>query len=176
MKFSKINTNVVLKKNPVSLGKLLYFFLSIFHLWKGNNHRTNCSNYSYTYLLTHNHNSVFVGWGALGFTSPFSSLVYSEGIVPINQSMGKWKTYYDTHSILQYFSLEHFSLSFWGKYSSDSASSRSPTSGGFRVMRKIISRTLSNSLFLNCLNILYFELPNDLMLSIFGKFTRLVFI
>lgn len=25
IKFSKINTNVVLKKNPVSLGKLLYF-------------------------------------------------------------------------------------------------------------------------------------------------------
>lgn len=60
---------------------------------------------------------------------------------------------------------------FWRKYSSDSASSRPLISAGSRVLRDSIRRALSSYLFLNCLTFLYFELPNYLMFSVFGKFT-----
>lgn len=175
MKFSKININIVLKRILFFWGVGKGFFLSVLHLWKGSNQRTNCNNHSYTHLLTCNWNSVFVWWRGSGVHKSFQNFDVLRRHSSYQSKCGQWKTYYDTHSILQYFSWEQFSQSS-GANSSDSASSRPLTSARSRVLRNSTSRTLSSYLFLNCLIFLYFELPNYLMFSIFGKFALLVFI
>lgn len=110
----------------------------------------------------------------LGFTSPFRTLIDSGGIVPISQSVEKWKTCYDTHSILQHFHENSLSQSFWGKHSCDSASRADHSQVVGPGAWGLSAGQLNNYLFFNCLIFLYFELSNYLMLSVSGKFTRLV--
>ena len=103
MNCSKININIVLKRILFFLWGRERFFLSVFH------GKAAIKELMVIIIVTHTYSHVtrivyLCGGGILGFTSPFRTLMYSGGIVPINQSVGNGTL---TTTPIPFFSISH---------------------------------------------------------------------
>lgn len=104
MKFSKININIVLERILFfgGVGKGFSYLFSIFG-------KAAIKELIVIIIVTDTYSHLIgivylCGGGVLGFTSPFRTLTYSGGIVPINQSVGNGKL---TMTPVLFFSISH---------------------------------------------------------------------